>query len=89
MDRITSTMTADEVNALRDTPEGSLIMYHSSLGMYVRNEFGLWQGNDALLVSCFPDVTDAYMLMIIKHAPDRASGVIVDALRRKLQQAKP
>ena len=88
VDRLMSTMTADELPALRDTPKGSLILQHFGLGLYSRNTFGLWQGNDDLLASCFPDVTDPYMLMIIKHDPDRASGVIVDALWRRLQEGR-
>jgi len=86
VDRLMSTMTADELTALRDTPKCSLILYHFSLGMYIRNTFGLWQGNDDLLASCFPDVTDPYMLMIIKHDPVRASGVIIEALWERLQE---
>lgn len=85
VDRLMATMSADELAALRDIPEGNLIMYHFSLGMYIRNAFGLWQENDDLLASCFPDVTDPYMLMIIKHDPDRASGVIIDTLWKRLQ----
>ncbi len=75
--RIMATLPPDDLTALRDTPKDALIMYHFSLGMYIRNEFGFWQGNDELLASCFPDVTDPYMLMIIKHDPDRASGAIM------------
>jgi len=62
VDRLMSTMSADDRTALHDTPKDNLIMYHFSLGMYIRNTFGLWQGNDDLLASCFPDVTDPYML---------------------------
>ena len=66
--------------------EGELISLHFSLGMHIRNEFGLWQGgNDGLLASCFPDVTDPYMLMIIKQDPDRASGVIIEALCERVR----
>jgi len=35
VDRLMSTMTADELNALRDTPEGGLILQHFGLGMYI------------------------------------------------------
>ena len=84
VDHLMSTMSASNLAALRDTPKDHLILYHFSLGMYIRNTFGLWQGNDDLLASCFPDVTDPYMLMIIKHDPDRASGVIVEALWERL-----
>ncbi len=80
-----ATLPPEDLTALRDTPEGALIMQHFNFGTYIRNTFGLWQGDDDLLASCFPDVTDPYMLMIIKHDPDRASGVIVEALQERLQ----
>ncbi len=73
------------VFAGRDTPEEVLNIHHFGLGSRIRNEFGLWQGNDQLLASCFPDATDPYMLVIIKHDPDGASRVIVGALWERLQ----
>lgn len=88
VDRLMSTMTADDLTALRDTPKGSLIQYHFSLGMYIRNEFGLWQGNDELLRSCYPEVTDSYLLEIIKQDPDGASTRIIEGLWRRLQSSE-
>jgi hypothetical protein len=41
---------------------------HCGLGLYVRNEFGLWQGNEALLSDCG------------ERDPDLASGSILIAL---------
>jgi hypothetical protein len=32
--------------------EDDLTDFHFSLGHHIRNEFGLWSGNDALLESC-------------------------------------
>ena len=49
---------------------------HFSLGAYIRNNFGLWGGNRALLDDC--GVDDA----------DDASGVILRALYRKLMYRK-
>lgn len=86
VDRLMSTLTPDELNTIRHTPKGGLISLHFGLGMHIRNVFGLWQGNDDFLASCFPDVTDPYMLMIIKKDPDGASGLIVKMLWRRLGQ---
>jgi hypothetical protein len=88
VDRLMSTLTPDELDAIGHMSEGELISLHFSLGMRIRNEFGLWQGNDDLLASCCPDVTDPYMLMIIKHDPDGASGRIIDALWKRLQTSE-
>jgi hypothetical protein len=85
VDRLMSTLAPHDLDAIRHLSEGELITLHFSLGLYVRNEFGLWQGNGELLTSCFPDVTDPYMLSIIKQDPDQASGVVVDTLWRRLQ----
>ena len=47
---------------------------HHSLGRAIRNEFGLWSGNEALLKACRR-----------KH-PDDASAVIVTAIWKSLQK---
>ena len=36
---------------LKNTPPEDLIKFHYSLGMYIRNQFGLWTGNEALVPS--------------------------------------
>jgi hypothetical protein len=36
---------------LKATPPGDLVEFHFSLGMYIRNEYGLWDGNLRLLLS--------------------------------------
>lgn len=45
-ERLMLTMSAEMFAALRDTPEGSLILQHFGLGQFTRNEFGMWQGNN-------------------------------------------
>jgi len=57
----------EELKLLTSTPEEDLILYHHSYGNYIRNSFGLWSGNTALLISvcgeqCHPD--DASMKII-------------------------
>ncbi len=58
---------------LRLTKEADLIRYHFGWGMGIRNSFGLWRGNNALLADCKA-----------KH-PDDASMVIIKAVRQRVQ----
>ena len=44
VDRLLSSMSEEDKQSLKNTPEKDLIMCHFSLGAYIRNEFGLWQG---------------------------------------------
>lgn len=85
VDRLMSTMRVEDLATLRDTPEGNLIQYHFSLGVHIRNEFGLWQGNDELLRSCCAEIDDPWLREIATNNPDKASGVIIEALWQRLQ----
>ena len=49
--------------------------------MWVRNRYGLWQGNDALLTSCAEHAGRASPWM---H-PDHASGLIIHGAWQALQ----
>ena len=49
------------------------------LGMYIRNTFGMWGGNYALVKDSSPD----------RPHPDYASAIIIRALWSSLQTAKP
>jgi hypothetical protein len=60
--------------------ENDLIDLHFSLGAYVRNEFGLWSGNDDLLKDC-RKIADEPSL----H-PDSASSVIIEELWKRLRK---
>ncbi len=63
---------------LKDTPENKLRSYHFFLGMFIRNQFGLWKGNNELLRSCADK--DRYSM-----DPDNAAMVIIKALWKRLQ----
>ena len=81
-----STMSDEEKESLKATPRVDLITYHFSLGHYIRNAFGLWQGNDDLLQSCYPEVTDPQNLEYLKLDIDGASRRIVEALWEKVRE---
>lgn len=62
--------------ALKSSKKSELIQYHFSLGMVIRNELGLWNGNRALLQSA---CGENYC-----H-PDDASMKIIEAVWQRLQ----
>lgn len=81
VEQLLSLMSEKDKQNFRKTPKKDLIMFHFSLGLYIRNNFGLWQGNRELLQSInksdFPLV----------H-PDDASSIIIEKLWKRLRQAK-
>jgi hypothetical protein len=50
-DRILEGLSADDRTRVRDTRREDLIRYHHGWGNGIRNAFGLWAGNEALLES--------------------------------------
>ena len=62
----------EELVKITQMEEGDLIGLHRSLGMWIRNNFGLWKGNKTLLQEAG------------KRDPDDASQVIVTSLWRSL-----
>ena len=56
---------------LRSLAKDELIVLHDSFGLNIRNGFGLWGGNDALLASCAAESAGA------TRDPDSVSMVII------------
>lgn len=63
---------------VRSMPKDDLIEFHFGWGMGIRNAFGLWGGNEALLQSC----AEARGYPFIH--PDDASMVIIEAVWERL-----
>ncbi len=80
VDRLLADMQDEDTAALRAMSEDDLIDLHFGLGMYIRNAFGLWQGNKALLASCAEAEGGSGFI-----DPDDASGVIIEALWRRVR----
>jgi hypothetical protein len=72
-------MGPNGVERLRSLAKDELIELHFSLGLNIRNGFGLWEGNQALLDSCAraaggtPE-PDAVSMMIITRAWELVHG---------------
>jgi len=52
VDRLLADMSLNDEIAIATMSEEELLNLHFSLGQRIRHDFGLWQGNDALLESC-------------------------------------
>ena len=62
---------------LGDMDEEDLIELHFSLGVYVRNEFGLWGENRDLMESCRSVSGEAYL-----HEDDAAMVIVTELWER-------
>jgi hypothetical protein len=66
------TLTTKEKELISYTPEDKLIWFQFDWAVNMRNEFGMWEGNTALIESC--GASD----------PDGASMAIVEAVWKEL-----
>ena len=80
VDRLNANISLNDEIRLAAAAEDDLPNFHFSLGHYIRNAFGLWSGNDALLESCRIIAGRQYL-----HVDD-ASSVIIKALWLRLKQ---
>lgn len=71
--RLLAILTGEQKLMLALTPEDDLVDLHFTLGLAIRNAFGLHEPGNKLLVDCGT-----------VH-PDDASGVIIKELWKKLQ----
>ena len=74
-DKVMAQLSDEQKAELRATSKENLNNYHFGLGMTIRNQFGLWQGNWALLESACDTPCQ----------PDDASAVIIERTWEKLR----
>lgn len=70
-------LPAGEKAKIAAMSQDDLVALHLGLGMWIRNNLGLWSENSALLESARA------------QNPDDASVVIIEALWRRLREATP
>lgn len=73
VERVIATLTAEQRERVRQTPEDQLICFHENMGRWIRNVFGLWGGNNALIEA------------LGRRHPDDASTLIVQNVWKRLQ----
>jgi hypothetical protein len=79
VDDILARMGSESKARVRATPRDELIQFHHGWGTGIRNHYGLWRGNTALLESCGSK----------QMHPDSCSMVIIERLWERLQAGPP
>lgn len=75
VERLLAEMKPETRRELLGLPVDDLPLLHCGLAMQIRNGFGMWSGNDALLEDCGSE------------EPDIASWVVVEHLLARLREA--
>jgi len=65
-----------------DTVSSMIGLTHMSLGLWIRNNFGLWEGNDKLIEDLLSYHTDK----MFDCQGDDASGIILDEFWNRLRE---
>ena len=76
--RLKKEISQEDLQWIKKIKKDKLIMLHHSLGRCIRNEYGLWGKNEALLRSCNGGFKSDH--------PDDASFVIIEKLWDDLQK---
>jgi len=88
VDRLQSTLSQAVKDEIAAMPESDLLDLHFGLGMWVRNNFGLWENNLPLLDECmktrFEGRVDMPNRLVWMH-PNDASGIIIRAFWGRLR----
>jgi hypothetical protein len=77
-------MNDREKKKIRDITECQLPKLGFGLGMYIRNELGLHEGNDALIKACARSEHGDFESYYFLNNIDTASDVIIEAIWNKL-----
>lgn len=80
--RLIAVMPDTAKETVRKMSDDDLYSLHFTVGMWIRNNFGLWEGNEALWIEC------GYKDQPPHEAADGSSHVILMALRDELAQEK-
>ena len=79
VERLISEISLKDKTTIANIAEVELSVLHTSIGEYIRNEFGLWSGNEDLMTSC------CFIVKRDKIHEDEASSIIIRELWRCLR----
>ena len=80
-------MSDEEKRTLRGTNKEELAKFNFGMGVYIRNKFGLFDGNDALMKACALSQHGEVYNIFYGDDPDSAAGVIIEAVWKELKSA--
>ena len=96
VDALQAQLSDEDKRRLATMPDRELAGLHLSLGMMIRNDFGLWGGNARLITaldcwesSCDIERIENGVMIPCPDVPnaDNASGIIIYALMQRLRDA--
>jgi len=79
--RLISELSLKDKTTIANMAEIELSVLHMTIGEYIRNEYGLWSGNDDLLNSC------CFFAKKDKVSEDEASSIIIRELWKRLRDS--
>ena len=79
--RLISELPLKDKTMIANMTEVELSVLHTTLGEYIRNEFGLWTGNEDLMISC------CFIVKREKVSEDEASSIIIKELWKRLRES--
>ncbi len=88
VEKLMSELSQENLDKIKNSR--NLNEFHHGLGMYIRNQYGLWGKNPELLADCLKGIekpTDPSKLEYYHYQhPDEASSIIIHALWEKLNE---
>lgn len=88
VERVIAKMSEEDKQKLRGSQKDELARFHFGMGVFIRNNFGLDEGNDSLMKACALTQHQGDSYNIFYHDdPDGASGVIINAVWKQLNSA--
>jgi Circularly permutated YpsA SLOG family/Domain of unknown function (DUF6794) len=79
--RLISELSLKDKTMIANMAKVELNTLHTTLGEYIRNEFGLWSGNKGLSISC------CFIAKREKVSEDDASSIIIRELWKRLKES--
>jgi hypothetical protein len=81
VNRLVSELSLKDKTMIANMAEVELSVLHTTVGEYIRNEFGLWAGNEDLMISC------CFIAKRDKVSEDDASSIIIRELWKRLKES--
>ncbi len=85
VERLLNELPEEEINALKGMTLEEVGNLHFGLGMYIRNNMGLYEENSALMLDCCPNKYK-YKGFMLGFVADGCSMIIIEALWKRLQE---
>jgi hypothetical protein len=80
VERLISELSLKDKTTIANMAEVELSVLYTTIGEYIRNEFGLWSGNEDLLISC------CFFAKREKITVDDAASIIIRELWKRLRE---